>query len=53
MKIISWNVNGIRAVAKKGLSSFLKQAKPDILGLQETKISAVARSGQEFDFAGY
>jgi exodeoxyribonuclease III len=38
MKIYSWNVNGIRAVHKKGaLQSFLETHQPDILCLQETK----------------
>ena len=38
MKIISWNVNGIRAVHKKGLFlPFVEQYKPDIICLQETK----------------
>lgn len=37
MKIVSWNVNGIRACYKKGLPEFLASAKPDILCLQETK----------------
>ena len=37
MKIISWNVNGIRAAYKKGLMSFLKEEKPDIFCVQETK----------------
>lgn len=37
MRIISWNVNGIRACAKKGLRSFVQEFKPDILCLQETK----------------
>lgn len=37
MKIISWNVNGIRAVAKKGFHEFLQQHAPDVLCLQETK----------------
>lgn len=37
MKIISWNVNGIRAIAKKNFFSDLKQLDPDILCLQETK----------------
>lgn len=37
MKIISWNVNGIRAVLKKGFHNFLLQHDPDILCLQETK----------------
>ncbi len=53
MKIISWNVNGIRAVAKKGLSDFLKKEKPDILCLQETKISDAKREEHEFDFTDY
>jgi exodeoxyribonuclease-3 len=37
MKLISWNVNGIRAVAKKGFLDFVESQKPDILCLQETK----------------
>ncbi len=38
MKIVSWNVNGIRAVCKKGLfEPFVKQLRPDIICLQETK----------------
>ncbi|MFA6194855.1 MAG: exodeoxyribonuclease III [Patescibacteria group bacterium] len=53
MKIISWNVNGIRAVAKKGFKDFLRSEKPDILCLQEIKISDSARLLTEFDFAGY
>ena len=37
MKIITWNVNGIRAIAKKGLFEFISKLDPDILCLQETK----------------
>ncbi len=38
MRIISWNVNGIRAVHKKGLFvPFVEKYQPDIIGLQETK----------------
>ncbi|MEK7639214.1 MAG: exodeoxyribonuclease III [Patescibacteria group bacterium] len=38
MKIYSWNMNGIRAVAKKGqLEPFLKEHDPDVLCIQETK----------------
>jgi len=38
MKIISWNVNGIRAILKKNhLIDFLQQEQPDIVCLQETK----------------
>ncbi|MDD4901694.1 MAG: exodeoxyribonuclease III [Patescibacteria group bacterium] len=53
MKIFSWNVNGIRAVVKKGFTDFLKKERPDILCLQEIKISADARNKEIFDFAGY
>lgn len=38
MRLISWNVNGIRAVVKKGLfKPFIEKYQPDILCLQETK----------------
>jgi exodeoxyribonuclease-3 len=37
MRIIAWNVNGIRACIKKGLLDWLERASPDILCLQETK----------------
>jgi exodeoxyribonuclease-3 len=51
VKIYSWNVNGIRAVVRKGaLQDFMKKHQPDILCLQETK----AQQGQaEIDFEGY
>jgi exodeoxyribonuclease-3 len=37
MKIISWNVNGIRAVAQKGFLNWFEQQNADIVCLQETK----------------
>jgi exodeoxyribonuclease-3 len=37
MKLISWNVNGIRAVAKKGLREIIEDLNADILCFQETK----------------
>ncbi len=51
MKLYSWNVNGIRAVVRKGeLQKFLAEHEPDILCLQETK----AEQGQaEFDAPSY
>lgn len=51
MKIYSWNVNGIRAVVRKGaLQEFISKHQPDILCLQETK----AERGQaEIDFPEY
>ncbi len=51
MKIYSWNVNGLRAVLRKGaLQSFIDKYDPDILCLQETK----AKQGQaEVDLPEY
>lgn len=37
LKLITWNVNGIRASYSKGLSQLVEQLQPDILCLQETK----------------
>ena len=38
MKLISWNVNGLRACLNKGFEAFLERESPDILALQETKL---------------
>lgn len=50
MKIISWNVNGIRSALNKGFIEFLYKENPDIICLQETKLSS-----PEFklDISGY
>ena len=40
MKLISWNVNGLRAVLKKGFEEFVSEHRPDILCLQETRLGA-------------
>ncbi len=37
MKLVTWNVNGIRAVARKGFFEWLEREAPDVLCLQETK----------------
>lgn len=37
LKILSWNVNGIRAAEKKGFLDWLEEENPDILCIQETK----------------
>ncbi|MBP8016898.1 exodeoxyribonuclease III [Candidatus Gracilibacteria bacterium] len=37
MKLISWNVNGIRSVLQKGFMEYLAKENPDIIGLQEIK----------------
>lgn len=38
MKLISWNVNGIRACLQKGLMDFFKETDADVFCLQETKV---------------
>ena len=38
MKLISWNVNGLRAVVNKGFSEFFKEIDADIFSIQETKM---------------
>ena len=40
MKLITWNINGLRSIYKKNFDGFIKKHKPDILCLQETKIDA-------------
>ena len=50
-KLISWNVNGLRAAMKKGFTEFLEATRPDVLCLQETKISPDLTAS--FNFDGY
>jgi exodeoxyribonuclease-3 len=38
MRIYSWNVNGIRAVARKGFLKWIDEEQPEVLGLQEIRI---------------
>ena len=50
MKLISWNVNGIRACVQKGFMDFFEEADADIFCIQETKM----QEGQlELDLPGY
>lgn len=46
LKIISWNVNGLRAVLKKGFLDFLESEKPHIFGIQETKLQEPQLPGE-------
>lgn len=50
-RLHSWNVNGLRAVLRKNFNSYLESEQPDILCLQETKISEDLVD--RFEFAGY
>ena len=50
MKIISWNVNGLRAVMQKGFMIFFQNINADIVCLQETKMQ---KEQADFKFEGY
>ena len=53
MKLVCWNVNGIRAVIKKGFFDWLRQESPDILCLQETKIQQDQLTADLKEMNGY
>jgi exodeoxyribonuclease-3 len=53
MKILCWNVNGIRAVLNKGFLDLLEVEKPDVLCVQETKIQAHQLTQEMLNPAGY
>ncbi|MBR1779155.1 MAG: exodeoxyribonuclease III [Clostridia bacterium] len=50
MRLISWNVNGLRACMKKGFVEFLNNSKADVFSIQETKMQ---REQADFSFPGY
>ena len=50
MKLISWNVNGLRACAQKGFSDFFRDQQADIFCLGETKMQP---EQADFDLSGY
>ncbi len=53
MKIISYNVNGIRAAIRKGFLEWVQQADPDVLCLQEIKATPEQLNLSDFEEAGY
>lgn len=53
MKIISYNVNGIRAAIKKGFLDWLQQANPDVICLQEIKAQEEQLNPMDFELSGY
>lgn len=50
MKFVSWNVNGLRAIQKKGFKDFFEQIDADIFAIQETKMQ---EEQKDFDFPNY
>ena len=53
MKLVSWNVNGLRAITKKGFGDIIQEMNPDILGIQETKIQIDQLLPEHKDLSGY
>ena len=53
IKALSWNVNGLRAVHRKGFLDWFAEADPDILCLQETKLNEDQIPAEVLEVAGY
>lgn len=53
MKIISWNVNGIRSVFRKGFGRIVKKLDPDIILLQEIKADINVLKSSRLNLSGY
>ena len=53
MKVLSYNVNGIRAAMKKGFMDWLQAANPDVMCIQETKAHPEQLDLGVFEDAGY
>ncbi len=53
MKIITYNVNGLRAAVTKGFPEWLAQELPDVLCLQETKLQPEQYPAEALDALGY
>jgi exodeoxyribonuclease-3 len=53
MRIVSWNINGLRAAAKKGLAEKIKSFNADIIGFQEIKAQEADIMPLVDDFLGY
>ncbi|MFT5586945.1 MAG: exodeoxyribonuclease-3, partial [Cognaticolwellia sp.] len=53
MRLVSWNVNGLRACARKGFVDAVKSLDPDILLLQETRLQPGQEPKELEELAGY
>ena len=53
MKLISWNVNGLRACITKGFFDFVAEQQPDLLALQETKMQPEQFEGEVSGYTIY
>ena len=53
MKIITYNVNGLRAATQKGLPQWLAENNPDVVCIQETKLQPNQYPAEEYEALGY
>ena len=53
MKIVTYNVNGIRSAIGKGLCDWIADERPDVLCLQETKAQPEQIPSEAFERMGY
>jgi exodeoxyribonuclease-3 len=53
MRLMSWNVNGLRAILKKGFYDWLEKESPDVLGLQEIKAQRDQLPKEFLNLSGY
>jgi exodeoxyribonuclease-3 len=53
IRLISWNVNGLRAVQRKGALNWFWQSRPDIICVQETKAQKEQLDDELINVAGY
>jgi len=53
MRILSWNVNGLRAIHKKGFLNWIRKDNPDILCIQETKLQETQVPEDVVNFKGF
>lgn len=53
LRLVSWNVNGLRAVIRKNFFLSVRQMRPDILALQETKLQDHQRTSDMTDFEDF
>jgi exodeoxyribonuclease-3 len=53
MRIVTWNVNGYRAILKKGFKESVRTLNPDVLCLQEVKAKPVQLTEEEINLPGY
>ncbi len=53
MKIITWNVNGLRAALKKGVLEWITEQSPDVMCLQETRVLPEQLTEEQKNVPGY